>query len=133
MDEDAAFNELEQTEVKFIEKNEEVKKLISNQSSLHKEIVVGNTTIKIRAFMPRATRIRIMKAGNDQKKVKTEEDLVKIEKRLYPIVASMCLDDPFNKAKTWEYIDEKIGCIQDVILKIVSAVHKVDEDIKSFR
>lgn len=133
MDEDEAFGELEQVEIKEIESHEEVKKLISNQSSLNKQIVVGGIPIKIKAYMPRTVRIKIMKAGNDLKKCKNEEDISKIERRLYPIIASMCIDDPFDKAKTWAYVDEKTGCIQDVIYKIVSEVHKLDEDVKSFR
>jgi hypothetical protein len=133
MDEDEAFNELEQVEIKEIESHDEIKKLISNQSSLYKQIEVAKVQIKIKAYMPRSVRLKIMKAGNDLKKCKTEEDISKIERRLYPIIAAMCIDEPFNKASTWNYIDEKTGCIQDVIFRIVSEVHKLDEDVKSFR
>jgi hypothetical protein len=133
LDEDTAFEELEQFEIKKLESNEEIRKLISDQSSLYKTIEIGETKIRIKAYMPRNIRLKLLKIGGDTKRAKTEEEVIKAEKRLYPLIAGMCLDDPFNKQKTWLYLDTKLGCIQDVVLKIISEVNKVDEKLKSFR
>ena len=133
MNEDAAFEELEQLEIDGFESNEDIKKLLEDQSSLFKTIKLGKTTIRIRAYMPRNIRLKLLKLGSDSKKAKTEEDMIKVEKRLYPLVAGMCLDKPYSEPKTWLYVDNKLGCIQEVVLKIVSEVNKVDEELKTFR
>ena len=132
-DEELAFEELEQVEIKEFESNEDIKKLISDQSSLHKTIKLGKIPIKIKAYMPRNIRLKLLKLRAENAKVKNEDDLIKVEKKLYPLVSGMCLEEPYNNPKTWLYIDTELGCIQEVVFKIVSEVYKVDEELKSFR
>ena len=133
MDLDEEYEKLDALEVKILEQNEEVKKIISTQNSASKTITFGGVEIKIRAYMPRAVRLKIMKAGNDLKSVKTEKELRAIEKRLYPIISEMCMEKPYTDPKTWHVIDVKTSAIQEVLFKIVSEVTQTDEAIKSFR
>jgi hypothetical protein len=131
--EDEAFKELEKKEVKTLEEDESIKKLISSSSTIFKTIKIGEQPIRIKAYMPRTVRIRLLKTGNSLKSAKTDEQILKIEGQIYPIIASMCMDPPFNDVKTWIYLDEKIGCAQNVLIEILGEVTVTDKSIEKFR
>jgi hypothetical protein len=132
-DEDEAFKELEKREVKTIEENESIKRLLSSSSTVFKEIKIGDQSIRVKAFMPRAVRMRLLKTGNALKNAKSDDQILKIESQIYPIIAAMCIDPPFNNAKTWVYLDEKIGCAQNVLIEILGEVTVTDKSIEKFR
>lgn len=132
MDEDKAMRELDEMEFKDLEDDENIKSLIASTNKVFKTIHIGEADIRIKQYMPKKVRAEALKAGRALE-VATEENLSEAENKLYPVVASMCIDKPFSKPETWKYIDEKTGCIQDVILKIIAEVNKTDGDVKSFR
>ena len=123
---------LDKYEEKYLESNERIKELISSTNSSFKEIKVGNESIRIRRHMPKKTRSLALKVGK-RLEVATENTIEEVEQGLYPIVASMCVDEPFSREETWKYIDEKTGCIQEVIFLILEEVNKSDESVKNFR
>ena len=123
---------LDKYEEKYLESNERIKELISSTNSSFKEIKVGNESIRIRRHMPKKTRSLALKVGK-RLEVATENTIEEVEQGLYPIVASMCVDEPFSREETWKYIDEKTGCIQEVIFSILEEVNKSDESVKNFR
>jgi hypothetical protein len=132
MDIDAANKELDKYEEKYLESNETIKSLIASTNTSYKEINLEGTSIRIRRHMPKKTRSQALKTGKKLENA-NEDNIEEAEKGLYPIVASMCVDEPFSRSETWEYIDKKTGCIQEVLLKILAEVNQTDESIKSFR
>jgi hypothetical protein len=132
MDIETANKELDQYEEKVLESNEVIKNLISSTNNAYKTFELGGTSIRIRQHMPKKIRSQALKTGKKLENA-NEETIEEAEKGLYPIVAAMCVDEPFSKATTWKYIDEKTGCIQEVLLKILAEVNQTDESIKSFR
>jgi hypothetical protein len=132
MDVESQNKELDAYEEKYLENNESIKKLISSTNTSYKEINIEGTSIRIRRHMPKKIRSQALKTGHKLERA-TEDNIDEAEQGLYPIVAAMCVDEPFSKAETWKYIDEKTGCIQEVLMKILAEVQQTDESIKSFR
>jgi hypothetical protein len=133
MDEDAEFKKLEEAEVKTLEDNEELKSLLNSVKTSSKTIRLGNKDIRIRAYMKKNIRIRFVKISKLLGDIEDVEEVEKIEQQFYPLVAAMCLDSPYNESKTWQFIDDKEGCIQDVTMKIIAEVNSTDVKIKTFR
>ena len=132
MDVEQGHKELDNYEEKVIESNEAVKRLIVSVNSNHKEITIGTEKICIRPYMPKKIRAAAVKVGRQLQEA-TEETLPLIEEGIYPIVAAMCVDAPFTDEKVWVAVDSETGCIQDVLMRIIEEVNKVDESVKSFR
>jgi len=132
MDVEKENDALDNYEVKHIEENENIKELISSINATHKEIVAGSKSIRIRRHMPKKIRTTALKVAKELERA-DENTFEGVEEKLYPIVAAMCIDEPFTSAATWRHIDEKTGCIQDVLLMIISEVSATEDKIKSFR
>jgi hypothetical protein len=133
VDIDAEYKKLEESEMKMFDQNDEVKQLLSSVRTTYKSIKVGNKDIRIRSYMTKPIRKRFLKISKDLSDIESIEQVEEIERRYYPLVAAMCVDAPYNEAKTWQYIDEQEGIIQDITMKILVEVNKADSDIKSFR
>ena len=133
MDVNEEFKKLDAVEVKLMEENEEVKSLLNSISTSCKNITIGEANIRIKAFMPKRLRSAFMKVGGEISNIEGIEGLEEVEQKFYPLVAQMCVDAPFNDAKSWQFIDERQGCIQEVVMKIIAEVNSTDVKIKSFR
>jgi hypothetical protein len=133
MKDEEEYEKIDKQEAKLLAANEDVKKLIASANKIHKVIRIGDINVRIRAFMPRGVRLKVLKAGTILKKVKTDEDVLNADKLVYPIIAEMCLDFPYNKAKTWEDVDEKTGVAQKVLLDIMEVVNSTEKSIETFR
>lgn len=133
MDAEEEFKKLDAAEIKALEENEELKSLITSVKTLSKSIRLGNKDIRIKAYMRKQLRTKFIKVSKKLGEIEGVEEVESIERLFYPLVAAMCLDPPFNEAKTWQYIDEQEGCIQDVTMKIIAEVNNTDVKIKSFR
>jgi hypothetical protein len=133
MDVNEEFKKLDAVEVKLMEENEEVKSLLNSINTSCKNIKMGEVNIRIKAFMPKKLRSAFMKVGGEVSKIEGIEGLDAVEREFYPLVAQMCVDAPFNNAKTWQFIDERQGCITEVVMKIIAEVNSTDVKIKSFR
>jgi hypothetical protein len=133
MDVNAENNSLDEAEVKVLEQNEELKSLLTSVKSTYKTIKLGTKDIRIKAYMPKKVRLDIIKATKELGNVEDAEDVDKTERKFYPLVAAMCIDAPYSDEKTWQFIDERESCIQDVTMKIIAEVNTTDVKIKSFR
>jgi len=127
------YDKIDKQEQKALEASEDVKKLIASANKIHKVIKIGDIEIRIRAFMPRSVRLKVLKAGTILKKIRTDEDVLAADKLVYPIIAEMCLDSPYNIAKTWESVDEATGVAQKVLLDIMEVVNSTEKSIETFR
>jgi hypothetical protein len=133
MDIDSEFKKLDDEEIKLFKENEEIKSLLSSVKSISKSIRLGNKDIRIKAYMKKQLRAKFIKVSKQLGEIDGLDDVGIIEQQFYPLVAAMCLDAPYNDPKTWQYIDEQEGCIQDVTMKIITEVNTTDVKIKSFR
>jgi Flp pilus assembly secretin CpaC len=131
--EDEAYQELEEREVKQFEEHEEIRQILSASKKIHKTIKVQGVDVQIRAFMPRSVRLKLLKLGNALKAAKTAEEAQKAESAVYPILAEMCIEDPYNTAKLWVFLDKEIGCAQQAVIDIMEAVNSTDKQIEDFR
>jgi hypothetical protein len=133
MDVDEEFKKLDEAEVKTLEENEELRSLLSSVKSSSKSIRLGNKDIRIKAYMKKQLRSKFIKVSRKLGEIDGVEDVEAIEQQFYPLVAAMCIDAPYNNSKTWQYIDDQEGCIQDVTMRIIAEVNNTDVKIKSFR
>jgi hypothetical protein len=133
MDVEEEFKKLDDVEIKAFESNEEIKQLISGMRTTFRKIKLGGKEIRIKPYMPKQVRKRFLRVSKDLTDVQDVEGVEEIERRFYPLVAAMCVDAPYNESKTWQYLDEAEGCIQDVTMKIMAEINKADSDVKSFR
>ena len=127
------YDKIDKQEQKALEASEDVKKLIASANKIHKVIKIGDIEIRIRAFMPRSVRLKVLKAGTILKKIRTDEDVLAADKLVYPIIAEMCLDSPYNLVKTWESVDEATGVAQKVLMDIMEVVNSTEKSIETFR
>ncbi len=132
MDEAKVDKEFDDMEMQELLSNENIKSVISSANKTYRTIKLGDTDINIKQYMPKKVRHTLIQISHNLESA-TEGDLESIEAEMYPLVASMCVDNPFTKASTWKYLDNETGCIQDVLIKIANEVSKTDSDIKSFR
>ena len=127
------YDKIDKQEEKLLEANEEVKKLIASVNKLHKVIKIGDIDVRIRAYMPRHVRMSLLKTHNALKRMDTDDSIIKADQMLYPLIAEMCLDSPFNKPATWKRIDEETGIIQSVLINMLEVVNSTDKQVESFR
>jgi len=130
LDVETANKELDNFEVNLLDKNEKIKELIASANHAFSTISLEGVDLRIKKYMPKKIRHRMLKLA---KKYEDVERIDEAEDELYALVASMCIDDPFNKKESWLYLDNETGCIQEVVIKIANEVSKTDKDIKSFR
>jgi len=132
MDIEAENKALDLVEEKYIVDNDKVKELIVSTNTSYKEISIGTVTLRIKSYMPKKTRKDALRVGRELEGA-NEDTISAIEEKLYPIIASMCVDGPFTDALTWKHIDEQTGCVQAVLFEMINEVMKTDEKVKSFR
>lgn len=132
MDVEAENKKLDTYEEKYLESHEKIKELIASSNSSYKEIKIGDSSIRIKSRMPKSVRLLSVKIGKQLENA-DENTFQEVEEKLYGLVASMCIDEPYTHRETWAYIDDKTGGIQEALLLILSEVNKVDVDLKSFR
>ena len=133
LDVEAEFKNLDEVEIKTFENNEELKQLLSTMRTTYKKILLTGKIIRIKSYMPKPVRKRFLRVSKDLGDVVDIDGVEAIERRYYPLVAAMCVDAPYTDPKTWQYLDEQEGIIQDVTMKILAEVNKTDAEIKAFR
>jgi len=126
MDVDQSNKELDEFEIRALENNEMVKSLITSTNNTFREIKVGGSSVRIKQYMPKKVRTQTLKIGRTLEH-SDGKDIEGVEETIYPIVAGMCVDEPFTKESTWRYIDE----IEDVFLTVaISKKYKVKNAVR---
>lgn len=119
------FDEIVGEEIKG---NPTIKALITNSKGKFKTFKVNDVEVKILYSIPRTLRHEIESyQGKDQIPIGETESIV------YSLIAKMCIEDPFNKPETWEYIDNETGMALNILSDIFAEVSKTENQIKSFR
>lgn len=127
------YDAIDKQELRALESDAKVRELISSANKIHKVIKVGEVEVRIRAYMPRSVRLKLMRTGVILKRIDSEKVMVEADKLIYPIIAEMCVDTPYNNPKTWQIVDEETGMVQQFLMNIMEAVNKTEKDIETFR
>lgn len=118
---DAVANELKD--------NAAVLELLTNAKARYKEVDVLGTMIKIKPIVPKAVR-HFMDKIKDDKEYNT---LGKVEETTYRLLATMCIEEPWNKTETWSIVDDGTGVALDFLTKVYEAAQDSTKAIKTFR
>lgn len=112
---------------KMLESDERVRKMILSSKERYKIVTIGETDVRIRPTIPRDVRRQIEKITKSDSSVEDSEVL------MYELISRMCLDDPFDKADTWEFVDNETGTAMTILADIYRAALDTEAEIKSFR
>jgi hypothetical protein len=123
-----AFAEIDQMTLDKLKANEDVAKLISSSMAKSDTIEVGGVKIRFKSFLDRKMRHQL---SNVQKTV--GDDFVKTENVMYDTLASLCLDDPFNKRETWVYIEDSGGDVSGILRQMMETITENVTNVKDFR
>jgi hypothetical protein len=119
---------LDDLERKEVMDNEQVRNILSNAHARYKTIDVLGEKVKIRSLIDRNIRHYL----EDKSKV-TEGSLDETEMSMYEVIAKMCIDPPFNRTETWEYLDTTSGVAPDAMKAIFEINEAEEKKIKKFQ
>ena len=123
-----ALSKLNEIESKEILENEIIKNILTKEKERFKTITVAGQQIKIRPTIPRNLRHELQRLQD-----RDNADIEGIEEDMYRVISEMCLEEPFNKAAVWRYLDQETGCIVDVLTEIYNQALATDKQLKKFR
>jgi len=112
---------------KLLEQDENVRKMILSSKERYKIVRIGETDVRIRPTIPRDVRRQIEVITKSDSSVEESEVL------MYSLIARMCLDDPFDKADTWEFIDNSTGEAMSFLSEIYKEALNTESEIRNFR
>ena len=112
---------------KLLEQDENVRKMILSSKERYKIVRIGETDVRIRPTIPRDVRRQIEVITKSDSSVEESEVL------MYSLIARMCLDDPFDKADTWEFIDNSTGEAMNFLSLIYKEALNTESEIRNFR
>lgn len=112
---------------KMLEADERVRKMILSSKERYKIVTIGETDVRIRPTIPRDVRRQIEKITKSDSSVEDSEVL------MYELISRMCLDDPFDKPDTWEYIDNETGQAMEFLAMIYKEALSTESEIRDFR
>lgn len=112
---------------KMLEADERVRKMILSSKERYKIVTIGETDVRIRPTIPRDVRRQIEKITKSDSSVEDSEVL------MYELISRMCLDDPFDKPDTWEYIDNETGQAMEFLALIYKEALSTESEIRDFR
>ena len=118
---------LTEERAKMLEADERVRKMILSSKERYKIVKIGETDVRIRPTIPRDVRRQIEKITKSDSSVEESEVL------MYSLIARMCLDDPFDKSDTWEYIDNETGQAMEFLAMIYKEALSTESEIRDFR
>jgi hypothetical protein len=125
---DEAFAEIDQMTLDKLKANEDVVKLISSSQAKVDTIEVGGVKIRFKAFLDRKLRHQL---HGVQKTVGS--DFVKTENAMYDTLASLCMDEPWNKRETWVFIEDSGGDVSGILRQMMERITENVTNVKDFR
>jgi len=113
---------------KEYEENEKVRELVTNARKAFKEVEVLGVKIKIKPTLNRQMRRLIQSIQN-----KGNVDVEEAEGAVSKIIASMCIEYPFNTPEFWDELDEEYGIGPDTLASIYEVSMSSEKEIQGFR
>lgn len=129
MDEEKANKELAGEEYKDFKKNSEIRAIIANKNAKTSEIDLGGIKIKVKSSIPKPLRDKILFVG----KAYEAGNLAEGDKKMYEIMAEMCIDAPYTNPTAWAYIDKETGMVPEALKNVVESMVTTESAAKSFR
>ena len=127
-----AFGEISEDERSKIMANAQVVTALSTKSPSVGTIRIGDVPIRFKLSVSKSLRNKmgLYKAKSATKDPSMDE----LNALMYDLLASLCVDSPWNEWKTWSVYDDTadIGAM-DVLLEIMKQVMSHIEDVKDFR
>lgn len=121
----ARLDAVEKTEV---ENNEQVRRILTSAKARFKTIDVMGEKVKIRSLIDRNIRHYL-----EEKSKVTEGNLDQTEMSMYEVISKMCIEAPFDKPETWEYLDTTSGVAPDAMKAIFEINEAEEKKIKKFQ
>jgi hypothetical protein len=118
------------------EDKSKISSLLRSASERYKTVKVGEIELKIRSVLPRQVRhklFNLLKKYQGVEEDPNKMDISELEDEAYEILATMCLESPFNKVETWRIIDDEQGIALDILGIIQEEAIKTEKEIKTFR
>jgi hypothetical protein len=131
-----SFAELTELEIQKLDGDERIRKAISAPDENFGMVNYGGVDIKIKLFLPKSVRHKMVKTNTALEGANTEETLAISERTMYELLGMVCIDEPWNKWQTWAYIDEKsnnVGGVQSIFIQVLARIAQAAEDVKNFR
>jgi|WetSurMetagenome_2_1015567.scaffolds.fasta_scaffold01555_15 hypothetical protein len=125
---DEILKNLDDLERKEVMDNEQVRNILANAHARYKTIDVLGEKVKIRSLIDRNIRHYL-----EEKSKVTEGSLDETEMSMYEVIAKMCIDPPFNRIETWEYLDTTSGVAPDAMKAIFEINEAEEKKIKKFQ
>lgn len=125
------LSRLKDFEVKELESNESVQKIIENAKARHLIFDLCGEPIKIVAAFPREVRYFY-----EKNRTRTDKDKLtfeSVEHDSYEIMAQLCVESPYNTKQFWEYFDTHTGMFWGTFNSIYQGIEKNEEKIGDFR
>ncbi len=129
-----AFEEISESEREEIRRNERVASALRAKSDKRGEVKIGEETIRFRITVNKKLRRKLSMYRTMKDKI-ANGPVENLERVLYDIVSSLCVDAPWTDIKTWEvYDDEAEDYGAEVILvDMLNQISKHAEELKTFR
>lgn len=125
------LSRLKDLELKELESNEIVQKILENEKSRCLVYDLAGTPVRVVSAFPREVRYYYEEQRTRPKD--TPIQLSQVESENYDIMSKLCLDAPFNTAAFWDYYDTETGKFWGVFARIYEEIEKSEEKIGDFR
>lgn len=120
---------LDQVDVEAVKSNSKVQEILASSKTRFKVLKYGTIELKIRAVLPRKLRHELYELESRKDNLSMEE----IEDVTYHVLASMCIEEPFNNPDTWRVIDDEDGVAMEILNDIYKEALSTETDLKKFR
>jgi len=122
------LSEADQMEFEKLKSNIEVQKLITNSKKAVESISVDGVEVRFMPFLSRNVRRKLQVISKQKTDtLQGQEDII------YNTLATLCLEDPWNKAVTWKFIEANGGDASEYLAQIMGKIKKRTEQLTSFR
>lgn len=128
-----AYEEISADEQGKILSNARVVQALRSKEATHGEVMVGEACIKFRLSINKKLRRKLVLYKS--KMADTMPTPEELERVLYDLLSSICVEDPWNTWQTWAVYDEAAedNGAQEILVQILKQINKHMEDVKNFR
>lgn len=112
-----------------------VKSLLTASEKMYRVVKIGDFELRINPAIPKSIRRELMRLSklDDDPAYTEEQRMDEAEKNGYKLLASVCVDPPFNSVELWEEIDTDKGIVFLVLEQVTKVISESSEDIRRFR
>lgn len=128
---DEALAEADQMSIDDLKNNEEIQKIILSSKKATMVVMIEGVPVTTVSFISKPVRRKLQNASKLSKI--GGADLDQISTAMCEVLALICVDPPYNSAKTWEYLDENGGDLSSYLSDIMTGIAENSQKVKDFR